>query len=119
AQPDRVRRALGRLAAHGDGPLVGQVGARRDLHQRRLPGAVAADEADDFTGGDREVDPLKRLDPAEGFLDPLQLEHYFCNSLSLVQNAFRFSFVIVSMPGFTLAGTCLPSLMSLSSFIDW
>src|SRR5215470_17925604 len=51
-----------------------------------------------FTGGDLEVDPLKRLDPAEGFPDRLQLEHYFCSSLSLVQKAVRFSFVIVSMP---------------------
>ena len=36
--------------------LVGQVAPGRDLHQRRLAGAVAADQTDDLAGRDREVD---------------------------------------------------------------
>src|SRR5262249_10456115 len=113
AEMDGFRRAGGRLPAHRHRPLVRHVGPRRHLHHRRFADAVPADEPDDLTGGDLEIDPLKRLDPAEGFLDPPQLEHfYFCNSLSLVQNAVRFSLLIVSMPGLTVWGTCLPSLMS-------
>jgi hypothetical protein len=34
-----------RLAVHGDGALVGPLHAVEDLHQRRLAGAVLADDA--------------------------------------------------------------------------
>ena len=45
-----------------------------DLHQRRLAGAVLADETMDLAGEQREVDPAKRLDAAEGLRDPLQFK---------------------------------------------
>jgi hypothetical protein len=52
AQVDRLGRAVRRLPVHRDGSLVGQIRARRDLHQRGFAGTISTDEPDDFTGGD-------------------------------------------------------------------
>ena len=43
------------------------------MHQRRLAGAVVADEAEAFAGGDGEVDAGKRADGAETLFDAVQL----------------------------------------------
>ena len=45
-----------------------------DLHQRAFSRAVFADETMDLAGEQREIDPAKRLDAAEGFGDPSQFE---------------------------------------------
>jgi hypothetical protein len=50
------------------------VGARQDLHQRRLAGAVLAHQSVDFSGIDREVDAAECLDAEEGLGDPAHLE---------------------------------------------
>jgi hypothetical protein len=45
--------------------------ARDDLDQRRLAGAVVADQADDLVGADLEVDVAERDHVAERHLDAL------------------------------------------------
>ncbi len=45
-----------------------------DLHQRAFSRTVFADETMDLAGEQREVDPAKRLDTAEGLGDPPQFE---------------------------------------------
>ena len=42
------------------------------MHQRRLAGAVVADEADAFAGIDGEIDPVERMDGAEMLFDAVQ-----------------------------------------------
>ena len=76
--PSRMASAglCGVLAVDGDGARVGQVDAGGDLHQRRLAGAVAAQQADDLAGRDVEVDPAKRPDAAEGLLDSLVADQH-------------------------------------------
>ncbi len=54
--------------------VVGGVDAGDRLHQRRLAGAVVADQADDLAGVDGEVDPVQSLDRAESLADSLELE---------------------------------------------
>ena len=54
--------------------LVGGVDAGDRLDQRRLAGAVVADQADDLAGADGEVDPVQSLDRAESLAYSLQLE---------------------------------------------
>ena len=46
------------------------------LHQRRLAGAVVADEADHLAGVDGEIDPVQSLDRAESLAHVLQLEEW-------------------------------------------
>ena len=46
------------------------------LDQRRLAGAVVADEADHLAGVDGEVDPVQSLDRAESLAYSLQLEEW-------------------------------------------
>ena len=65
-------------AVDGDRAFVGQVNAGGHLHQRRLAGAVAADQSDDLAGGDIEIHTPQRDDAAEGFLDPPKLELCLC-----------------------------------------
>ena len=62
-----------------------RVHAGDDLHQRAFARAVFADETMDLAGGKREVDPAKRLDTAEGFRDPLQLEDALMSQRHLAQ----------------------------------
>ena len=44
------------------------------LDQRRLAGPVVADESHDLAAADLEIDPVERLDGAEGLRDPPKLE---------------------------------------------
>ena len=76
AYAERVR-ALHRvgglgLAADRDRAAVGRGDAGEHVHQRRLAGAVVADEADALAGRDREVDAVERPDGAEMLLDAVQ-----------------------------------------------
>ena len=48
-----------RLAGDKDLPLVRPVRAGKDFHERRLPGAVVADEGADFPGVDGEVSAIE------------------------------------------------------------
>ncbi len=49
--------------------------AGEDLDQRRFPGAVVADERDDFAGMDVEFDVGQRRDRAEMLRDAAQAQH--------------------------------------------
>ena len=53
---------------------VGGVRARQRVHQRRLAGAVAADEADDLAGVEVDADAVDGVDAAEGHADVAQLD---------------------------------------------
>ena len=44
------------------------------VHQRRLPGAVAAHEADDLTGVEVDADVLDGMDATEGHADVAELD---------------------------------------------
>ena len=73
---DRVVRGLdrGRLAADTDFAAVGLIEAVEDRHQRRLAGAVLADDAMDRADGDRERDVPVRRDRAEALGDAGELD---------------------------------------------
>src|SRR5208283_2846601 len=59
------------LAVENDAPGIRNKRAREDLAQRRLAGAIVADEAEDLAGTQREIDPFERLDRTEGLADVL------------------------------------------------
>ena len=59
-----------RLAVDRDRPGVGGLRAGERLDQRRLAGAVVADERDDLAGVDLEVDVLERRHAAEALREP-------------------------------------------------
>ena len=63
-----------RLALEEDLAAVGRVDADKRLDQRRLAGAVVADERDDLLGKDREVRAVERLDAAERLDDLARFE---------------------------------------------
>ena len=128
AQADRVGGAGGRLAVDRHRAGVRQVHARRDLHERRLAGAVAAQEAHDLAGRDVEVDPPQRAHAAEGLFDSfqreghgsvLQVPDHFFSSRSSFQNWSRFVLSTTRMPVSTKGGTVLPSRSSFSALTDW
>src|SRR5262249_4585374 len=48
---------------------IALIGARQDLHQRRLAGGVVADESEDLAGKEAQLDILQGLDGAEGLAD--------------------------------------------------
>ena len=58
------------LAVEADRALVGGVDAGDRLHQRRLAGAVVADQADDLAGVDGEVDPVQAWTGPNRLLTP-------------------------------------------------
>ena len=60
----------GRLAGDEDLAGVGLVDAAQNLHQRRLAGAVLADQADDLAGPDLDRDVLQRVNAGEALVDP-------------------------------------------------
>lgn len=70
---ERVRQGDG-FAPHQDLALVGLVEPREDLHQRRLAGAVLADERVHLPGAQGEVDALQCPDPREELADTPGLE---------------------------------------------
>ena len=72
-------RVLGRdrlvgLAVEEELALVGVVDAGQQLHQRRLAGAVLADQREDLAGVQVEVHVLERLDAGEALADALDVE---------------------------------------------
>ncbi len=68
---------LHRLALPLDGALVDGMHPGDGLDQGGLAGAVVADEGDDLTGADLQVDVGERLDGAEPFGDSAQRQHGF------------------------------------------
>ena len=62
------------LALEGDRAGVRRMDAREDLHERRLAGAVVADDGDDLARRDVEVDVRERRDRSEGLRDAAQGE---------------------------------------------
>src|SRR5208337_1473532 len=50
--------------------------ARENVHQRRLPGPVLAEQRMDLAAIEIEVDPAERLDPTEAFDDPAHGEQW-------------------------------------------
>ncbi len=56
-----------------DRAAVGRQRAGEHVHQRRLAGAVVADEADALAGADGEVDAVERANGAEMLFDAVQL----------------------------------------------
>ena len=48
---------------------IGAVDAGDGLHQRRLAGAVVADQADHLAGRDLEIDAVQHVDRAEALAD--------------------------------------------------
>ena len=57
-------------------PAIGRAGAGQHMHQRRLAGAVMADQADAFAGRDDEIDAIERTDGAEMLFDAVQLDDW-------------------------------------------
>ena len=57
------------VAVDRDGALVRRVHAREDVHQRRLAGAVLAEQRVDLAGLQVEIDAAQRLDAAEALGD--------------------------------------------------
>ena len=62
------------LAVDQDLAAVGRTGPREALHQCRLAGAVAADEAQDLAGVEVDGDVIDGVDAAEGDLDVAHLD---------------------------------------------
>ena len=62
------------FAVHADLPLVGLVEPVQDVHERRLPRAVLAEQGVDFAIPELEVDVVVREDARELLDDPLHLE---------------------------------------------
>ena len=68
---DRVRRLAGDVVAVEDDPAGGRlVDAGEHVEERRLAGAVRADQADDRAARDREVDVVDGDEPAELLAQP-------------------------------------------------
>ena len=62
------------LAVEPDLALVGRVEPVEDAHQRRLAGAVLAEQRVDLAAAQVEVDAVVGDDGAEALRDPAQLE---------------------------------------------
>src|SRR6185437_178304 len=76
AAHDEMRRQSGDVAALEDDAAGAGARLAADRHeQRRLAGAVGADEADDLTLIDREIDAFQRLDIAVGGVQPRYGKH--------------------------------------------
>jgi len=72
-------RALRTAVAHGDAAdrhlaLVRRVDARDAPHERRLAGAIVANEAHNLAGPDRDLDPLERPQAAENLTESRDAE---------------------------------------------
>ena len=66
------RRASGDIdAVERDGPRVGRLKAAEHVDERRLAGAVGADQPERLAGLERQVDVLEDLQPGEGERDAL------------------------------------------------
>src|SRR5258707_3324113 len=78
AARQRVARAadLGERAADPDCAVVLAVRAAQDLHQRRLPGAVLAEEHVHLAAIEREIHAVERHDARECLADALHLQDW-------------------------------------------
>jgi len=65
-----------RLALDENLAGIRRIGAEQHIHQRRLAGAVLAQQPEDFTGRDAEVDSLVRLDGAEALGDAAHFDEW-------------------------------------------
>ena len=75
ASRERARVPAGdRLAADEDLAAGRLDHAGEDLDQRRLAGAVVADQADDLAAVDMKIDAAERIDAAVGFRDVAKLD---------------------------------------------
>src|SRR6202166_3130707 len=63
-----------RLPRDRDLAIVRRMYARKDVHQRRLAGAVFAEQRMDFAAVQREIDASQRLCAAKVLFDPARLE---------------------------------------------
>ena len=63
-------RAAGGMAEHGDAARRRAHEAAGDLRQRRLAGAVGAEQADELAGADAQVDAVERDGRAVGLAQP-------------------------------------------------
>ena len=63
------------LAAEGDGAAGDRLDAGEAAQERRLAGAVGADDGDDLAGVDREVDAVQHLDAAVARAQALDVKH--------------------------------------------
>ena len=70
-----ARRAeMDLVAVERHAAAILRVYARDDLHQRRLAGAVLADQAVDLAGAQHEIDVAQGRDAAEGLRDAIHGE---------------------------------------------
>ena len=90
AAPLRVmrRRQLDAIAGQLDRPGIGLLRPGQDLEQRRLPGAVLAEQRMDLAGAHREVDVVERLDAGKALGDPHHAQQRRGGGSSLRQAAF-------------------------------
>ena len=70
---ERCRIAALRIAADDDRSAVRRARAGKHVHQRRLAGAVVADQPDAFAAPDGEIDAVERANGAELNFDALQV----------------------------------------------
>ena len=62
-------------------PRIGPERAGDQVEQRRLAGAVRADDAERVALGDGEIDAVRDLDRAEGSAEALELEDHVSDQL--------------------------------------
>jgi hypothetical protein len=87
---DAVRRRLEeRPALERDPPVAERVEARQAIEERRLAGAVRADEADDVAARDRERHPVEGDDAAETDRHVLDLEQRWFDGLAPARSNAR------------------------------
>ena len=65
-----------RLALDEDLAGVGRIGAEQHVHQRRLAGAVLAQQPEDLARRHAEIDGLVRLDGAEALGDAAHFDEW-------------------------------------------
>ena len=64
-----------------DGAAIGPERAGDQVEERRLAGAVRADDAERGALGDGEIDAVRDLDRAESFAETLELEDHVSDQL--------------------------------------
>ena len=79
------------LAGDGDLALVAAVGAGEDLHQRRLAGAVLADESEDLAGEHVDVDVVEGAHPRKRLADAAHRQHQLAMSDDRLSGCHRSS----------------------------
>ena len=71
-----LQRQIDRLAVEVEPPAgIGRMEAGQNLDERRLAGAVLAEQAMHLAGRDAERDPRQRTRAAEGLGDPIELQN--------------------------------------------